>query len=153
MQRNSPFWEAPHQLASRTKFCGFLYDRITCIHYIDFSIRPNRFGALGFNDVPWAYTCLDVTATVNEKTTSLNPRSSVSVEPAWRFRLTPPVLRLIHHYCDVIMGAFASQITSLTIVYSTLIQAQIKGNIKAPRHWPLCGEFTGNRWIPRTKGL
>ena len=32
------------------------------------------------------------------------------------------------------------------------IQAQIKGNIKAPRHWPLCGEFTGHRWIPRTKG-
>ena len=32
------------------------------------------------------------------------------------------------------------------------IQAQIKENIKAPRHWPLCGEFTGDRWIPRTKG-
>ena len=26
-------------------------------------------------------------------------------------------------------------------------QAQIKENIKAPRHWPLCGEFTGDRWI------
>ena len=35
----------------------------------------------------------------------------------------------------------ASQITSLTIVYSTV---QIKENIKAPRHWPLwpgTGEF------------
>ena len=31
------------------------------------------------------------------------------------------------------------------------IQVQIKENIKAPRHWPLCGEFTGDRWIPRTK--
>ena len=29
---------------------------------------------------------------------------------------------------------------------------QIKENIKAPRHWPLCGEFTGHRWIPRTNG-
>ena len=28
----------------------------------------------------------------------------------------------------------------------------IKDNIKAPRHWPLWGEFTGDRWIPRTKG-
>ena len=27
---------------------------------------------------------------------------------------------LIHHYCDVIMAAMASQITSLTIVYSTV---------------------------------
>ena len=32
------------------------------------------------------------------------------------------------------------------------IQAQIKENIKAPRHWPLWGEFTGDQWIPRTKG-
>ena len=30
----------------------------------------------------------------------------------------------------------------------SFIQAQIKQNIKAPRHWPLCGEFTGDRWIP-----
>ena len=32
------------------------------------------------------------------------------------------------------------------------IRAQIKENIKAPHHWPLCGEFTGDRWIPRTNG-
>ena len=32
------------------------------------------------------------------------------------------------------------------------IRVQIKENIKAPRHWPLCGEFTGDRWIPRTNG-
>ena len=56
------------------------------------------------------------------------------------------------HCGDVIMGAIASQITSLTIVYSTVIQAQIKENIKALRHWPLCGEFTGDQWIPRTNG-
>ena len=31
------------------------------------------------------------------------------------------------------------------------IQAQIKENIKAPRHWPFGGEFTGQRWIPLTK--
>ena len=23
---------------------------------------------------------------------------------------------------------------------------------RAPRHWPLCGEFPGDRWIPRTNG-
>ena len=32
------------------------------------------------------------------------------------------------------------------------IQAQIKEKIKAPRHWPLCGDVTGDRWIPRTNG-
>ena len=31
-------------------------------------------------------------------------------------------------------------------------QAQIKENIKAPRHWHLCGKFTGDRWILRTNG-
>ena len=44
-------------------------------------------------------------------------------------------------------GAIASQITSLTIDYST-IQTQIKENIRAPRHWPLCGEFTGTGEFP-----
>ena len=33
-----------------------------------------------------------------------------------------------------------------------LFKTQIKENIKAPRHWPLCGELTGDRWIPRAKG-
>ena len=28
----------------------------------------------------------------------------------------------------------------------------MKVNIKAPRHSLLCGEFTGDRWIPRTNG-
>ena len=32
------------------------------------------------------------------------------------------------------------------------IHAQIKENIKTPRHWPLCGEFTGDQWIPHTNG-
>ena len=50
------------------------------------------------------------------------------------------------------MGAMASQMTSLMIIYSTFIRAPIKENIKAARDWPLCGEFTGDRWIPRTNG-
>ena len=45
------------------------------------------------------------------------------------------------HYSDVIMGATASQITSLTIVYSTVYSGADE-NDKASRHWPLCGEFT-----------
>ena len=53
------------------------------------------------------------------------------------------------HYSDIIMGAMASPITSLAIVYSIVIQAHITENIKAPRHLPLWGEFTGDRWIPR----
>ena len=53
------------------------------------------------------------------------------------------------HYGDVIMGAISSQITSLTIVYSTFYSdADKKKNIKAPRHLLLCGEFTGTGQFP-----
>ena len=41
------------------------------------------------------------------------------------------------------MSAMASQITSHTIVYSAVYSGAYKKTIKAPRHWPLCGEFTG----------
>ena len=41
---------------------------------------------------------------------------------------------------------------ALPLFTQPFIQAQIKENIKAPCHWPLCGEFTGDRWIPRTNG-
>ena len=57
-----------------------------------------------------------------------------------------------HHYGDVIMGAMAPQITNVSSVYQQFVQAKIKENIKALRHWPLWGEFPGDRWIPRTKG-
>ena len=51
------------------------------------------------------------------------------------------------HNSDVIMIEMASPIISLTIVTQLFIQAQIKENIKAPRHWrcegysPVIGEF------------
>ena len=50
------------------------------------------------------------------------------------------------------MTAMASQITSLTIVYSTVCSGEDQRNIKDLCHWPLWGEFTVDRWIPRTKG-
>ena len=59
--------------------------------------------------------------------------------------------RIYNHYNDVIMGTEASQITDVSIVCSTVSSGHLKENIKAPRHWPLCGEFTGDRWIPPQK--
>ena len=44
------------------------------------------------------------------------------------------------------MGAMASQIPASRLFSQLFIQAQIKENIKAPRHWLLCGEFTGDLW-------
>ena len=56
------------------------------------------------------------------------------------------------HYGSIIMGAMASQITSLTIVYPSVYSGAVQRKHQTPRHWPLWGEFTGDRWIPRTKG-
>ena len=33
-----------------------------------------------------------------------------------------------------------------------LFKRRSKKKFKSPRHWPLCEEFTGDRWIPRTNG-
>ena len=41
--------------------------------------------------------------------------------------------------------AMASQIT---IVYSTVYSGTDQGKHQTPLNWPLCGEFTGDRWIP-----
>ena len=43
---------------------------------------------------------------------------------------------LMKHYSDIIMSTIASQITSRTIAYPTIFQAQIIENIKALCHWP-----------------
>ena len=55
------------------------------------------------------------------------------------------------HYSDVMMSAGVSNHQRLEFT-QPFVQAQIKEMIKTPRHLPLWGEFTGDRWIPRTKG-
>ena len=46
------------------------------------------------------------------------------------------------------MGVIASQTISFTIVTQPFIQTQIKENIKALRHWPLCGNSPGTGEFP-----
>ena len=50
------------------------------------------------------------------------------------------------------MGAMASQITSLTTVYSTIIQGADESKHQSSASLAFVWEFTGDRWIPRTKG-
>ena len=52
-----------------------------------------------------------------------------------------------HNECDDI-----SNHQPYHCLLNRLFKAQIKENIKAPRHWPLWGEFTGDRWIPLSRG-
>ena len=50
------------------------------------------------------------------------------------YRIVTPI-----HYSDVIMGTMASQITNITILYSTVYSGPDQRNIKAVRYSPLCG--------------
>ena len=50
------------------------------------------------------------------------------------------------------MGTIASQITSLTNVYSIVYSDADQRKHQTPRHWSLCGEFTRDWWNPRTNG-
>ena len=50
------------------------------------------------------------------------------------------------HYSDVIMGEMASQITSLTIVYSTVFSGADQRKHHSSASLVPCGEFTGDRW-------
>ena len=45
------------------------------------------------------------------------------------------------------MSVMVSQITGVSFT-QPFVQVHIKENIKAPRHWPLTDEFTGDLWIP-----
>ena len=87
---------------------------------------------------------------------------------AVHFILTPRCLMdivLLIHYDDVTMSGMASQITSLTIIYSTVYSgtdqrkhqspaslAFVRGIHREPVNSPRTGEFTGDRWILRTNG-
>ena len=55
-------------------------------------------------------------------------------------------------FSDVIIGVVASQFTSLTIVYSNVYLGADQRKHQSSTSLALWGEFTGYRWIPRTKG-
>ena len=50
------------------------------------------------------------------------------------------------------MSAMASQITSLTIVYSTVDSDKDERTHQSSASLAFVMEFTGDRWIPRAKG-
>ena len=59
---------------------------------------------------------------------------------------------IVFHYSDVIMGAIASQITSLTIVYSTVYSSADQGKHQSSALLAFVRGIHRDRWIPRTNG-
>ena len=56
------------------------------------------------------------------------------------------------HYNDVIMGAIASQITTLTVVYSTVYSGADQRKHQSSASLAFVRGIHRDRWIPRTKG-
>ena len=52
---------------------------------------------------------------------------------------------------NILINMAESQITVSRLFAQSFVQAQIKENIKTPRHWSLWEESTDGRWIPLTK--
>ena len=58
----------------------------------------------------------------------------------------------LNHYDDVIMGAMASQITGLAIVYSILYSGTDQRKHQSSASLAFVRGIHRDRWIPRTKG-
>ena len=57
-----------------------------------------------------------------------------------------------YHYIDIIMGAIASQITSITVVYSAVYSDADQRKHQSSASLAFVWGIHRDRWIPRTKG-
>ena len=75
---------------------------------------------------------------------------------SWNCCKTPSALRDMEvgstHYIDVIMTTMASQITSLTVVYSTFYSDADQRKHQSSASLAFVWGIHRDRWIPRTKG-
>ena len=62
-----------------------------------------------------------------------------------------PVQWHTHHYDDVTMSLMASQITSLTIVYSTVYSGADQRKLQSSASLAIVRGIHRDRWIPRTR--
>ena len=89
---------------------------------------------LGLNAIINRFKYIDVAA------------GTLSLFQHWRKR------KQFNQYNDVIIGAMASQITSLTIVYSSIYSGADQRKHQSSASLASVRESTGHRWIPRTYG-
>ena len=62
----------------------------------------------------------------------------------------PQYCQFARLYSEIIMSAMSSKSPGPRFT-QPFVQAKIKENIRASRHWPLWEEFSGARWISHTK--
>ena len=89
--------------------------------------------------------------------TTLSVEKSPSVIAWWTLQYTPLThtalfCSLCYHYDDVIMTTIASQITSLTIVYTAVYSGTDQRKNQSSASLAFVWGIHRDRWIPRTKG-
>ena len=93
-----------------------------------------------FGVLPWGYLCL-----VNFTIIYLSHMYSTTL-------MSAPDPASFIHYIDVIMTTIACQITSLTVVYSTVYSDTDQRKHKSSTSLAFVWGIYRDRWIPRTKG-
>ena len=90
-------------------------------------------------------------------TPQFHPFHQYKIDQEWRVerRKIPRLPRSLDHYSaphysDVIWVRWRLKSPASWLFTQPFVQAQIKESIKAPRHWSVWGEKTGDRWIPRS---
>ena len=141
------YWDQPKKfhLLAWAKSLSSRY----CIHATDNDVRAiQRPICVRKNPLVWY---LQHILYVNMALSTRSIRSYLDIEYHFNMIHALYILRVVH-YSDVIMGTMALKSPVSRLFTQPFIQAQIKENTKAPRHWPLCGEFIGNRWMSHTNG-
>ena len=100
-----------------------------------------RLGVFQIHTIWWHHSHLGpLTVTVTVRVALRN------VSTLWTSR------KLHNHYIDIIMTMMASQITSLTVVYSTIYSDADQRKHQSSASLAFVWKIHRDRWIPRTKG-
>ena len=132
----------------------FLLVHIQAISNI--SICQIRLVYLFFSNIPYILPL--VYMYYNHNDTHYNKKLPYFVEFALHYHMKSSpwgslsIETVSYHYDDVIMTTMASQITSLTIVYSTVYSDADQRKHQSSASLAFVRGFHRDRWIPRTKG-
>ena len=119
-------------------------------------------GCVVYSDIIWALVHLESLATwlIVPNRIQANKKKITKAPHCWTFvresstddLWIPLANRMCCHYSDVIMTMIASQITSLTVVYSTVYSDTDQRKHQSSASLAFVRGIHRDRWIPRTKG-
>ena len=133
------------------KWCFFILTTVLIKHFVTrMSFTLKHMKLVQYNE--YLFSTEDTDSLV------LNTRTSLAAAPSGTRCVHKPhgfskcELLWCYHYIDVIMSTMASQITSLTVVYSTVYSDADQRKHQSSASLAFVWRIHRDRWIPRTKG-